>query len=506
VARVRDARLYPLGSMAVVVSGRVMFAIDDRGLRQDPAWHKGFSGTIPVSDNEKSGYDVLGGAPDSIWIQAWVQGGSTSDPMQALLTLRWTGSMWGEVKPLEGEETLLGVVPIGKGRFAGLVRGAGGELRWIPGNTKSAAVPRAPEPAEDGASPAASASTEPVAAPPASAAVPAVAAPDVSGSASAAPAAAPSASASDAPAAPPKPPVARLKVDAPFFKWMNDDDQGLFPRGVVVSGSASGAIVLVGRDSKKGGELSVERWEKAGAKSVVEPLPPPDPQQERTFGVLAVSEREAWVYGTSTKAYLAHFDGSSWKVEAPPGKGSIRSMAAGEGGSVYIVVDGGVFQRAPQGREWAAVALPAEAGSAVAAASVAGKLWVLTSSSLLGPAASTEVIELPSVADTAAAREDLLRYPLTSACTRPFVLLKSRVSPAAKTFPEVEEVVKKAIPLDGVELVTEISEKWTYLGASVPSVSLGRKLASAMNAADSKAGAALYCHAPRAVKKIPLSP
>ena len=59
---------------------------------------------------------------------------------------------------------------------------------------------------------------------------------------------------------------------------------------------------------------------------------------------------------------------------------------------------------------------------------------------------------------------------------------------------------------EGVELLTEISAKWTYVGARVPTVEAALKLRDAASAADPRGPAAAYCHVPRAVKKIPLSP
>jgi hypothetical protein len=78
------------------------------------------------------------------------------------------------------------------------------------------------------------------------------------------------------------------------------------------------------------------------------------------------------------------------------------------------------------------------------------------------------------------------------------------VSPTAKEFPDVVEILAKTGSLEGVELVVEQSPQWTYLGAKVPSLAVGRTLVDAMNRADRKLQAALYCQDPRAVLKIAL--
>jgi hypothetical protein len=517
VASGSGMRLYGLGSLAALVSGRLLFVIDDAGLHQDPVWQAGFSGIPDVPDHAKNGYDVMGVAPDTLWLQAWVQGNATMDPFQDLQTFRWTGKIWGGVRPLDQGETVAGVVPIGKGRTAALVLGGQGQLRWIPGNTRSAAVPSAPtlrDEADDAGAPAAPGSASASAAAPASAsAAPtpsASASAPASASASAAPpasaSAAPPASASAAPPAKPEPRPARVHVSCAWPGYMEDDDRGLYFPTLQVSGSAAGQVVLAGNDRGKGHAVIAERWAPGASKSVVEPLPEPAEDEDGLYGAIAVGEDEAWVYATAARPYLVHRTASGWAREAPPVPGRIASMAAGDDGSVVLVVADNVFRRAPGDKAWKNVPVPAHTSTLLAAAVVAGKLWVASSAELFGPVAPKTPVHLPGSTETAAAREDLVRYPLTDVCASPYVVLRSRVSPAAKSFPDVETLVKATLPLDGVELLTEISAKWTYLGARVPTVAAAEKLRNAMNDHDPGAGATAWCHVPRAVKRIQLSP
>lgn len=526
VARVSDAHLYSAGPMAVLVSRHILFTIDDQGFHQDPSWHKGFLSPPPLADVEVSGYDVTGVAPDALWIQAWSQGKGTSDPTQTLSTYRWAGKIWGNVQPLSGHDVLLGVVPFGKGKYTGLVLADNGGLRFIPGNTRSAAVPSPPTPlaeeADGGAPPAASASANPASPPAVSASANPVAsnAPSAS-SASPALSAAPSSPPLDASPAPPpsasavakkaddKPPPAKIKIKAPFWSFMDHEDAGLFPHGPPVSGSSAGQIVLVGGDAANEGKgLLVERWAPGASKSVVTALPAPSADEGTEFAPLAAGGREAYVYGNGKVPYLVRFDGAAWAREAPPAASEIQAMSAAEDGSVVLVMAKGVFRRAPGDKTWTNVPLPATSGSPRAAVFVGKDLWVLTAGDLLGPSnkAPSEIAHLPTALDASEARVEVVRYPLTAACTSPFVVLDGHVSPAQKSFPEIEDLIKKTIGVAGVELLTEVSPKWTYVGAKVPSYAAANKLEQAMLAQKPKGYAKAYCHLPRAVKTIPLTP
>ncbi len=116
-----------------------------------------------------------------------------------------------------------------------------------------------------------------------------------------------------------------------------------------------------------------------------------------------------------------------------------------------------------------------------------------------------EPVRLPSAGETLAARAEMLGYPLTEACTSPYVRLLSAVPPGATSFPEMEEVVRKTVPLDGVELVTEACRHATCLGAKVPTVAAAMALRGAVNARDGGGGAEALCHVPRAVRTIALT-
>jgi len=468
IARGDDLRLYALGTMAAVVSGRLLFIIDDAGLHQDLAWHAGWSG-VPEArearDDDKNGYDLLGLAPDALWLQAWAQGTRAGKLHQEIQSLHWTGKAWRPVRVLDIGETLVGVVPIGKGGSAGLVLGDGGTLHWISGDTRSPVVPSAPLPRDDARDEGRDAG-----------------APGAHG-------------------------PARLRLEPVFWTWADRDDRGLFfPGGSPVSGSPAGQVVLVGFDARRPARsLLVERWPPGGRSAVVEP-PEASGSELGVFAALAVEGAEAWIYGTATQPYLAHFDGSTWAREAPPGPGSIASMTASADGAVYLVMKEALYRRSPGGTTWEPVDLPAHGGSLTSVAVVAGKLWVATTGELIGPEAPRELVRLPSAADTRAAREEVLRYPITEVCTSPYVRLRASASIAATSVAEIQELVRRTLPLEGVELVTEACRRATCLGARVPSVAAAVKLRDAMNAREPSAAAEAFCHVPQATKRIPLAP
>ncbi len=460
-ARGDDLRLYDLGTFAAVVSGGVLFVIDAAGLHQDPSWHTGWSGLPEAREDGKSGYDLLGLTPDAVWLQAWAQHSGAGRLHQGIQTFHWTGKAWRTVRVLDIGETLVGVVPIGKGHSAGLVLGDGGTLHWISGDTTSPVVPSAPWPRDD---------------------------------------------AGDAGAPGARVP-ARVRLEPVFWTWADRDDRGLFfPAGSPVSGSAAGQVVLVGFDARRPlRSLLVERWAPGGRSTVVEP-PEATSTEIGTFAALSVDSAEAWIYGTASQPYLAHYDGSTWAREAPPALGRIASMTATADGTVYLVMSEGLFRRAPGVATWQPVDLPAHGGSLTRVAVVSGQLWVATTGELLGPEAPGGLTHLPSPGDTLAARREALRYPLTEVCTSPYVRLLPGVSPTAKGFPEIEELVRKTLPPEGVELVTEACGRATCLGARVPTFAAAVALRAAMNTREPGAAAEAFCHVPQATRTIPLTP
>ncbi len=339
VARGDDLRLYALGTMAAVVGGRVLFVIDGTGLHQDPSWQAGWSGIPEGRDADPSGYDLLGTGPGSMWLQAWAQWSRAGTLHHGIQTLHWTGREWGTVRVLDVGETLVGVVPIGGGQTAGLVLGDGGTLHWISGDTRSPVVPSAPWLRDE---------------------------------------------ARDAGERHP----ARVRLEPVFWTWTDRDDRGLFfPGGSPVSGSPEGQVVLVGFDARLPmRSLLVERWAPGGHSTVVEP-PEATGSELGVFAALALGGEEAWIYGTATQPYWAHFDGTAWAREVLPGPGPIASMAARADGTVYLVMSEGLFRRAPGATSWEAVELPAHGGSLTSVAVVSGKLWVATTGELFGPEA-----------------------------------------------------------------------------------------------------------------------
>jgi hypothetical protein len=492
-----EIRLVAAGDRAYLLAGGVLFHIDEKGLHQDPAQHRGF----PASTFSKgSGVDLVGTFPDALWAQVWHhEGGDEGGVIPE--TLRWSTDRWSQVRPLEQGEYVIGVASLGKGRAVGLAATLRGSLRLIRGNDRSN-VPSQPTPLEDPAAAASASAAVAVSAAPAASAAPAVSA-------------APRASSAPAASAPLRPSRVRNR---PYITKQVTDRGGLLKAPRPIWGLPTGHLFVIGFEGESSSKaVLVERWSPSG-KSTVDALPaaPMDPIDN--LGIVARSGDDAYAYAASSQPYLVHLEGGAWKAEKTPGEQQIHAMHVDDEGTYYLATRGGLFRKAKGESAWSPVSLPANEG-VIAVATPGGKLWALVfqgnGTSLVGPGATATPIQLPGdddtqlVIDVAPGTEGqtpvpIVRYPATEACERPYITLRSHVSPTAKEFPDVVEILAKTGSLEGVELVVEQSPQWTYLGAKVPSLAVGRTLVDAMNRADRKLQAALYCQDPRAVLKIAL--
>jgi hypothetical protein len=521
-----DGRLLSGIDHAFLLAGEQLYRIDARGILQDiallrgipPAWHDSYARN-----------QFFGSFPDAFWAQ------NNAVSMRKPETYRWAAGRWGRVYPLEEGEALLAVVLIGKKRAVGLVTGEQGRLRLIRGNDQSNPPSPLTEIAAPLSSASASASVAPSAEPPASAApsLPAEA-PSASASALASASASALASASASSGAPPAPsasapaPVERRpsrlrngtlaqrhkeqnQEPSPPKKGDEELSKSLYHAGGrPMAGLPSGHLFVIGVD----GELTsrrvlVERWNAQG-RSVVDELPEAEEPVAGELGIVAAAPDDAYAFTADHGSYLVHLEGSSWKREKVPGNLVIHDMLAPGDGSYYLATEGPLLRKEKGGTAWTEVPLP-QCGEVFSLALVDGKLWAVgkqhgDSLALFGPEPPATPVFLPRIRDRTVTDGHIVRYASSPFCQKNFVLLQSRVSPGARSFPEVEAMLREAIPLDGVELVTEQSPVWTYLGARVPSYEVGMKLVKHTSRGKGFLDRTLFCHDPQVAKKIPLTP
>jgi hypothetical protein len=520
-----DGRLLPGSDHAFLVAGDQLYRIDARGILQDIALLRG----IPPGFHDNYWANTfLGSFPDAFWAQNRPMGSRKAE------TYRWAAGRWGRVSPLEEGESLLSVVLLGKKRAVGLATGDQGRLRLIRGNDQSNPPSPLTEIPAPPSSASASASAPPPAEPPASAPSPPAVAPSASVPASASASSGAPAPPASAPAVERRP--SRLRNGHLDQRRKEQNAQGqpsgeksaqeparaLYgTEGRPMAGLPSGHLFVIGVD----GELTskrvlVERWNAQG-RSVVDELPEADEPLAGELGIVAAAPDDAYAFSIDHGSYLARLEGSSWKREKVPNNLVIHDMLAPGDGSYYLATEGPLFRREKGATAWTEVPLP-QCGEVFSLALVDGKLWAVgkqhgDSLALFGPEPPTTPVFLPrnrerSVVDelpswgTEQQRRLLVRQASSPFCQKNFVLLRSQVSPGAKAFPDVEAVLRQAIPLDGVELVTEQSPQWTYLGARVPSYEIGQRLVKYIAKNPANLEGKLFCHEPQVAKTFPLAP
>ncbi len=349
---------------------------------------------------------------------------------------RRADARWREVKLLGPGEALGEIVPWGEGRAAALVARDTGELRWVSADA-GGPLPAAPR---------------------------------------------------------------RLEGASPGDDAGGPARHALEPRGACSpdAGSETGPIILVGHDPQRLRTPLVERCAPGATESTLTELPKPRAHEDRDLCAVTAGPREAWIYGNGRTSYLAHFDGAAWTREEPPVEARPVTLVGRDDGAVFFVLPDALYLRLPSSPAWQPVALP-EAPRPfpplTSAALFAGQLWLTGGEDFFGPEPPPAVVAVPSYRIGATPGPPF--PPMTEACTRPYVILQQRVPPAKKAYPDVVARIKQAIPLEGVELGTEMWGKFTHLGARVPTVGVATKLAAEFEG-DAR------CHVPILLKKIPL--
>jgi hypothetical protein len=287
-------------------------------------------------------------------------------------------------------------------------------------------------------------------------------------------------------------------------------------RPLRLAGTPSGYAFAAGyecRDSGDPGPLLAERWEPKKARGTVDKLPAPSSEPPDLFGVLAVSETEAYVYGGADgAAYLARWDGKAWALDKPPVEKTILGMVALDDGSVFAAAADGVLVK-KAGGAWEKVALPKEIEGLSPTgvyARTASDVWVSgvvdrgKKQYLLRSAKVEKAAVMPDAKSVSDTVKSNVRWPATPLCAKPYAHLFS-VGPSATPAPKELPAAKKAFEgkkFEGAKLILEDDGANLYVGATAASVEQAEAIVAAFTEANPKMKARVFCHEPQVKKEL----
>lgn len=298
----------------------------------------------------------------------------------------------------------------------------------------------------------------------------------------------------------------------------------------------TGELFLLGDDGDSSSAGAVERW-KAGEKSgTVDRLPGAGSVRPVTLLVRApddvlVGGRIKGKQGFTP--YLARFDGAAWAIDEAPGTLPIVGLGeSAEGtwvasapvepyGTRIEVVTGdgkGELHFRPRGGIWQKVPFPegTPAGTEpVRVVSARGEVWVEATwfsrkggeaqyaSYVFRTRAPKAVIDFRPVASPGAPRVIPTLKPATADCESVFVVLYTlpAEAPADYDFPATRAILKGHTELEGVSFVETDDGERRYLGAFVPGLAMGTKLADLIRARWVKAQPQVLCGEPPRVRR-----
>ncbi len=453
VAEAPDAFVVSAAAGAGFVDAAGFLAkLDEGPLVQSPALMKGL-------DKEAPG-PVRGAFPDGLW-------------MQTKKTLKWVNGVWADTQLLRDGEELLDVAAWDDKRAVAAIAMPHNDMRFfLVGGKPGVVVP----------SPARAAKPEKQDAP-------------AIGSAEPAASAAPEGDA---------PPDDACKVK-------------MKPSRVALAGLPSGHLFAAGFECDESGHgaLIAERWEPKKQRGTIEPLPKGE-SDASIGGVLAIAPDEAYVFGGSGgKSYLAKWDGKTWTSDAAPAGVAILQMARADDGSVWAVTtgdSGSSLWKKPSGGAFVAASLPAGARATAVYPRTPFDVWVAaktvagTGVLLRTGAPPKAVVKLPSrkeMQDTLATNR---RFLATSICDKVFAHLatispsQNGTAPVPKDFTPYKELFTSPEFASLAPIVEDDGASY-YVGAPVPNLEVGEKLALAYKEKNPKAAPRLFCHEPVIVKK-----
>lgn len=477
-------RLFSLGETTLVSSGRLLYRADARGLHQDVALMRGFGGFIPDAAREGGeGFVVVGSWPDGAWLEAAAQDSASLDPVVTVATYRWVKDRWRRAPLLEPGELVQGLSTWRNRSALALLGGQSGMRLAIVNDRGFLDVHPTPTPwAKARAATDAGADGDAGAdAPPVDGAPPSV--PD--GGAAAC--------------------NTELRAAGKWGLSLSRDGSSgpTTPRALL--GFEDGSLLMAGTSCVDGdARWLVERWDPKKKQSTLDELPrPKDAGAQRDFVLAGSSPTDVWLIAVGGSSLL-HFDGKAWQAEALSGADRFHDLRVAKSGAAWLVTADALMRRTEG--QWVRIELPSGLVPLEVAPDQGGVVWVRAREAsgevLLATdtQASPSTIRLPDDKSAAAAAGDILRYPASPVCDSPYVLLIEHVKPTETKFPEVVAALRE---VSGVELVTEASQKWSYLGARVPDMQTAARV---VELAQKLPGAkpAVFCHEPRVGKKIPL--
>jgi len=505
-----DPRLFTLGDSVFLSSAWILYALDGKGVHQDVGLHNGFKGALeyeqPVFVEENvARYHVMGSWPDAAWLQAWGRLGDQGEVSPRVY--RWVKDRWRMVDVLEQGEVLCDVSGWRNGSALALISSSTGARLRLGNNkgflgvqlTKTQWAVDADKAAAEAAAPIASASGE----------APPPVAPAVSVSADA-----PTPPPSAEPAAPEAEDAGDHACQTELRADARTGERALSsPHGIIAFDS--GHVFVAGSSCvDNDATWIVERFGPTSKKGQLDRIPRTDAGIGDSLRFAGRSPTDVYLYATG-KPGLRHWDGKAWTAVQLPNTDPIAQVQVSAQGTVWAIVGSTLYKRAT-GERWEAVTLPAVRDDKPVVEQIAvpkdDALWVVASGTLFTNASSLPPVKLPGFEEARKAAgtsadlhrgNTIVRFPASPVCQQPYVLLLEHVPAAKKEFPEVAERLRGKDGITGIELITETSQKWTFLGATVPSMEVGQKVVAAMKGYPDSV-AALYCHVPKVGKKIPL--
>jgi hypothetical protein len=200
------------------------------------------------------------------------------------------------------------------------------------------------------------------------------------------------------------------------------------------------------------------------------------------------------------KPFFALLRGETWSPEPLPGEEPITSLDDAPDGSLWAVSAGAVWRR-PRSGAWAKVALPEGAAPTSVIVGSASDVWAVEQSKGAMKVYRSRPPRRPIVAGPAPDKPAALT-PATAACETPFVLLYGITGNVAPDydFPLTRTAMKGYAELAGTSVV--VTEDW-QLGAFVPSVDVGEKLAAVIREKVKGQKPQVLCAQPRIRYELP---
>lgn len=245
----------------------------------------------------------------------------------------------------------------------------------------------------------------------------------------------------------------------------------------------------------------VERWDPARKKNSFDVLPAPKKALSSLI-MLASAPDRAFVVDESESAYVAVFDGTTWKLDTVPWRAARQAAVDGAGRLWVLTTDGQLWSREPTG-DWAQVSLSEPAGSVVkpeALTAQGERVWVVGQGMVFANLpAPPKLVEVGTIEVTRPEKSDYWDFSASPLCTATYVKLGPVKQPTAdidKNFPGLRDALRnKGLP--AMDYVYEDRGGQQNLGLRAPSLAVAERVVALLKEADPKSGARVICHDPR---------